>query len=88
MEGIRKILNQYVSLTKTLYKLAVLCQGGRSKEGGPERRNLRSTCHGTAFFLRETLLVAAYRKDVWGLLFACLLACIFSSFLMFLNILL
>lgn len=77
MEGIRKILNQYVSLTTTLYKLAMLCQGGKTMGGSPKGRNLRSTCHDTAFFLKETLLATVYRKDVW---FACLLV-FFQTFL-------
>lgn len=33
MEGIRKILNQYLSLTKIPYKFAMLCQGGRKRGG-------------------------------------------------------
>lgn len=37
MEGIRKILNQYVSLTKTSYMLAMLCQ----RQGGRWRKALK-----------------------------------------------
>lgn len=80
MEGNRKIPNQSVSLTKTPYKPAMQCQGGRKKGESPKRRNLRSTCRDTAFFLKESLLATVCRKDVWVFLFICLLV-FFQNFL-------
>lgn len=49
---------------------------GRKKKGeSPKRRNLRSTCHDTVFFLKESLLATVCRKDVW--VFFCLFACLY-----------
>lgn len=87
MEGNRKILNQSVSLTKTPYKPAMLCQGGR-KRGRAPKEGIWGAHVMTLFSFWKNLCLLLYAEKMSGGFFVYLLACIFSKFSTFLNILL
>lgn len=74
MEGIRKTFH----LQRLHISLLCYVWGRQGGEGEKPWRGLRSICHDTSFFLKETLHATEQKKDVCGFgFFLCLLTCIF-----------